>query len=75
MEDEFNKIDSQCKVIKRRLATSVKDIDRVEECLNKKNYLLKLRAETAKYRDEERSLVRLLESKEELKKALGVFDS
>jgi|JI10StandDraft_1071094.scaffolds.fasta_scaffold882370_1 hypothetical protein len=49
MKDRFNQIDQGCKTIKAKLAATVKDIDKVEACLSKKEYLKKLRAETAKY--------------------------
>lgn len=35
-EEDFNAIDQRCKIVKARLAASVKNIDRVEECLAKK---------------------------------------
>jgi hypothetical protein len=62
-EEEFNQLDQQCKQIKKKLGASIKDLDRVEECLSKKDYLLKLRSQTAPYLQPERSLAKLLESK------------
>lgn len=62
-ENTFNEIDQSCKIIKRRLAASVKDIDRVEECLTKKEYLKKLKVATKKYLEPARSLAKLLETK------------
>ena len=53
-------------MIKKRLAVTIRDVDRVEECLGKKEYLQKLRVATAKYLEPERSLSRLLESKRQL---------
>ena len=62
-ENTFNEIDQSCKIIKKRLAASVKDIDRVEECLTKKEYLKKLKVATKKYLEPARSLAKLLETK------------
>lgn len=69
----FNEIDQSCKVIKKRLAATVKDLDRVEECLGKKEYLQKLRVATAKCLEPERSLSRLLESKRQLVDAISAL--
>jgi hypothetical protein len=69
----FIEIEQNCKVIKRRLAANVKDVDRVEECLSKREYLKKLRKATEKYIEPERSLSNLLESKRKLVDAVAAF--
>ena len=70
----FKIIDSECKQIKNKLTSSIKDLDQIEGCLGKKEYLLKLRAETAKYLEPERSLAKLLESKQALREALAALE-
>ena len=66
MQDQYNQIDFTCKAIKSKLAGTIKDIDKVEDCLEKKEYLKKLRAETAKHLQPERSLAKLDIFKKEL---------
>lgn len=49
MQDDFNNLDRQCKAIKATLAVSIRNIDKVEDCIGKKEYLMRLRAETSKH--------------------------
>lgn len=73
-ENDFNAIDKRCKAIKRRLADTVKDVDKVEACLSKKQYLEKLRAQTAKYLEPSKSITQLYERKKLLRDALLALD-
>ena len=66
MKDQYNEIDGTCKIIKIELAGTIKDLDKVEDCLDKKEYLKKLRAETAKYLQPDRSLAKLNTFRKEL---------
>ena len=72
LQHDYTDIDDKCNTVKRALSASLPDLNQAEECLAKKDYLLKLRTQTAKYLPE-RSIAKLNDAKLALARALHAF--
>ena len=74
MKNTYTTIFTECEAIKLRMSLRVKDVNRINECLGKKNYYLQLKSQAAPYlHSQDDQARRLWEAKRELAHYLRSF--
>jgi hypothetical protein len=69
----YDSIEAKCQEVKKRMMVRIKDADKIDACLRKKEYFSKLRSRTLEYLHPEGDSGLVRETKLQLSKFLHAF--